>query len=155
MDKNSIVPESVIANMQAYHVSAWNAGDMGREDPLEKEMATQSSTLAWRIPWSEEPGRLQVHGVAKSQSTEQTHTHTHFIQLFSPGNTALLINNIMLYTFCNLRGFRCKNHRNLWHFDGMSLVGKGEFVWIMNPPSRSSTHGPEGHITDLIVQTSH
>ena len=83
------------------------------------------------------------------------HTHTHFIQLFSPGNTALLINNIMLYTFCNLRGFRCKNHRNLWHFDGMSLVGKGEFVWIMNPPSRSSTHGPEGHITDLIVQTSH
>ena len=59
LDKNSIVPESVIANMQAYHVSAWNAEDMGREDPLEKEMATQSSTLAWRIPWSEEPGRLQ------------------------------------------------------------------------------------------------
>ena len=37
----------------------------------------------------------------------------------------------------------------------MSLVGKGEFVWIMNPPSRSSTHGPQGHITDLIVQISH
>ena len=31
----------------------------GREDPLEKEMATHSSTLAWRIPWREEPGRLQ------------------------------------------------------------------------------------------------
>ena len=30
----------------------------GREDPLEKEMATHSSTLAWRIPWTEEPGRL-------------------------------------------------------------------------------------------------
>ena len=31
---------------------------LGREDPLEKEMATQSSILAWRIPWREEPGRL-------------------------------------------------------------------------------------------------
>ena len=33
-----------------------------REDPLEKEMATHSSTLAWRIPWMEEPGRLQSMG---------------------------------------------------------------------------------------------
>ena len=32
---------------------------LGREDPLEKEMATHSSILAWRIPWTEEPGRLQ------------------------------------------------------------------------------------------------
>ena len=40
---------------------------LGREDPLEKEMATQSNILAWKIPWTEKPGRLQVHGVAKSQ----------------------------------------------------------------------------------------
>ena len=32
---------------------------LGQEDPLEKEMATHSSTLAWKIPWIEEPGRLQ------------------------------------------------------------------------------------------------
>ena len=32
---------------------------LGREDPLEKEMATHSSTLAWKIPWTEEPGGLQ------------------------------------------------------------------------------------------------
>ena len=32
---------------------------LGREDPLEKEMATHSSILAWRIPWTEEPGELQ------------------------------------------------------------------------------------------------
>ena len=32
---------------------------LGREDPLEKEVATHSSILAWRIPWREEPGRLQ------------------------------------------------------------------------------------------------
>ena len=46
-----------------------NAGDMscgvqslGWEDPLEKEMAPHSSTLAWRIPWTEEPDRLQSIG---------------------------------------------------------------------------------------------
>ena len=41
---------------------------LGREDPLEKEMATHSSTLAWRISWREEPGRLQSMGVAKGQT---------------------------------------------------------------------------------------
>ena len=35
---------------------------LGREDPLEKEMAIHSSTLAWRMPWREEPGRLQSMG---------------------------------------------------------------------------------------------
>ena len=35
---------------------------LGREDPLEKEMATHSSTLAWKIPWTEEPGMLQSMG---------------------------------------------------------------------------------------------
>ena len=36
------------------------------EDPLEKEMATHSSILAWEIPWTEEPGGATVHGVTKS-----------------------------------------------------------------------------------------
>ena len=35
---------------------------LGGEDPLEKEMATHSSTIAWKIPWSEESGRLQSMG---------------------------------------------------------------------------------------------
>ena len=35
---------------------------LGQEDPLEKEMAAHSSTLAWKIPWMEEPGRLQSRG---------------------------------------------------------------------------------------------
>ena len=39
---------------------------LGREDPLEKEMATHSSILVWKIPWTEEPGGLQSMGVAKS-----------------------------------------------------------------------------------------
>ena len=43
----------------------------GREDPLEKEMATHSSILAWRIPWTEEPGGLQSMGPQESDTTEQ------------------------------------------------------------------------------------
>ena len=39
--------------------SVCNVGDVGWEDPLEKEMATHFSILAWRIPWTEEPGGLQ------------------------------------------------------------------------------------------------
>ena len=41
---------------------------LGREDPLEKELATHSSILAWEIPWAEEPGRLQSIGSQKSQT---------------------------------------------------------------------------------------
>ena len=41
---------------------------LGREDLLEKEMAVHSSTTAWKIPWTEEPGRLQSMGWAKSQT---------------------------------------------------------------------------------------
>ena len=54
--------------------SVYNEGDpvpsLGWEDPLEKEMAIHSRTIAWKIPWTEEPGRLfyGVHGVAKSQT---------------------------------------------------------------------------------------
>ena len=38
---------------------------LGWEDPLEKEMATHSSTLAWKIPWTEEPGRLWSMGLQR------------------------------------------------------------------------------------------
>ena len=41
------------------------AQSLGREHPLEKGMATRSSVFAWTIPWTEEPGRLQVQGVTK------------------------------------------------------------------------------------------
>ena len=42
---------------------------LGWEDPLEKGMATHSSILAWRIPWTEEPGRLQSMGCKESDMT--------------------------------------------------------------------------------------
>ena len=50
---------------------------LGREDPLEKEMATHSSTPAWKIPWMEEPGRLYSPWDRKeSDTTEQLHIKT-------------------------------------------------------------------------------
>ena len=45
-------------------------GSLGWEDPLEKEMATHSSTLAWKIPWMEESGRLQSMGSQRVDTTE-------------------------------------------------------------------------------------
>ena len=51
---------------QTVKASAYNLGDLvrslGWEDPLEKEMAAHSSIVAWKIPWTEEPGGLQSMG---------------------------------------------------------------------------------------------
>ena len=46
---------------------------LGREDPLEESMATHSSILAWRIPWTEESGGLQSNGLKE-------HGHTHYAE---------------------------------------------------------------------------
>ena len=56
---NSLVAQMVkrLSTMQETWVQS-----LGWEDPLEKEMAIHSSTLAWKIPWTEEPGRLQSMG---------------------------------------------------------------------------------------------
>ena len=53
---------------------------LGQEDPLEKGMTLHSSILAWRLPWTEEPGGLQSMGLLKSWirlRDSHTHTHTH------------------------------------------------------------------------------
>ena len=47
-------------------VQVWS---LDQEDPLEKEMATRSSILAWEMPWTEEPGGATVHGVTKEADT--------------------------------------------------------------------------------------
>ena len=60
MDAEAFPGGSVVKNLLA------SVGDMGlipgSEDPLEKEMATHSSILAWEMPWTEEPGRRQSMG---------------------------------------------------------------------------------------------
>ena len=47
-------------------------GSLGQEDPLEEEMATHSSVLDWRVPWTEEPGGLQSIGCKELDMTEAT-----------------------------------------------------------------------------------
>ena len=49
----------------------------GWEDPLEKEMATHSRTLAWKIPWTEEPGRLQSMGLQRVRHDGATSLYIH------------------------------------------------------------------------------
>ena len=60
---------------------------LGWQDPLEKEMAIHSSTIAWKIPWTEEPGRLQSmgsqrvgHDWATSRSCSHSHIHTWLLE---------------------------------------------------------------------------
>ena len=55
---------SLVAQMIKNLPAVWETWvqSLGQEDPLEKRMATHSSTLAWRIPWTEEPGGLQSMG---------------------------------------------------------------------------------------------
>ena len=55
---------------------------LGQEDPLEKEMATHSSILAWTIPWTEELGGLQSTGCEESDRTKRLH--------FQSGNRQLI-----------------------------------------------------------------
>ena len=57
---------------------------LGREDPLEKEMATHSSFLAWKIPWMEEPGGLQSVGLQRVGHDRVTNTCTslHYLHYY-------------------------------------------------------------------------
>ena len=63
---------------------------LGQEDPLEKEIATHSSTLAWRIPWTEEPGSLQTMG---SQSWTRLSNFTSFLSFFLSFNPWIFLPN--------------------------------------------------------------
>ena len=65
---------------------------LGWEDLLEKEMATHSSVLAWRIPWTEEPGRLQYMDFKELDTTERLHIHFQC----STGNKSYLEGNCFI-----------------------------------------------------------
>ena len=70
----------LVAQKLKYLPAMWEVWvpSLGREDPLEKEMATHSSILAWRISWTEEPGGLQSMGsqrVGHNSATKQQQQH--------------------------------------------------------------------------------
>ena len=76
---------------------------LGREDPLEEEMATHSCILAWRIPWTEgySPWRATVHGVAKRWDTTECLTLFAFV-----GRVAFLSCSIFFFFFYFLPDYR-------------------------------------------------
>ena len=70
LPKGNLVAQSqasLVAQMVKCLPAVWETQvqSLGWEDPLEKEMATHSSTLSWKIPWTEEPGRLQSMGLQR------------------------------------------------------------------------------------------
>ena len=68
---------SVVKNLLANTRDAGDASSThGSERSMEEEMATHSSILAWKIPWTEDPGRLQSKGSQESDTTEQLSMHT-------------------------------------------------------------------------------
>ena len=73
---------------------------LGWEDTLEKEMAPHPSTLAWRIPWTEKPGRLQSMGCKESDTTERLHFQGKLkgIKSEQTAQDALLVDNKRLKT---------------------------------------------------------
>ena len=75
---------SLLAQMVKSLPAMWETWvqSLGQEDPLEKELATHCSILAWRISWTEEPGRLESMGSQKVNTNERlTHTHRGIIKI--------------------------------------------------------------------------
>ena len=78
---SSLVAQTVKHLCTMWETWVWS---LGREDPLEKEMAIHSSTIAWRIPWTEERGRLQSMGlqrVGHDWATSLSFTYTVYVYL--------------------------------------------------------------------------
>ena len=111
---------------------------LGQEDPLEKEMTAHFSILAWKIPWTEEPGRLQhmglqrgEHNWAIEQSKDaQMEYNGLFLSLYIKleGNK-MSVKDVWKITRCNLRVegkcWQTGNSKKRWmgHRDKMSLHG--------------------------------
>ena len=91
---------------------------LGPEDPLEKEMATHSSTLAWKMPWTGEPGRwATANGVAKSRTRLRN-----FPFLFL-SFTLIVLKNIVIYLVAS----------------GLCCIMRNLLLWCMD--SRVVAHG--------------
>ena len=81
-----------------------------REDRGEKEMATHSSILAWRIPWTEEPGGLQSMGSQESDTTERLN---HYLDCDPLGLSFILrLRSVATLYTRNLRSIACQGTRS-------------------------------------------
>ena len=80
---------SLVLAKRAQETQETRIRSLGQEDPLEEEMATHSSILAWEIPWTEEPGRL--HSIASRSQTrlKQFSTHRNERSVFVTGQVEI------------------------------------------------------------------
>ena len=128
---------------------------LGREDPPEKEMATHSSTLAWKIPWREEPGRLQSMG-SQSQTWLRDFTYTWLgrVEDYDP----LWACTCIRVTFCVSEdcltepGPGWGKLRNI----PTSLAGNGTHrtTALPSPPMESTTFSPPGKSSGTRTELS-
>ena len=91
----------LVAQMVKCLPATWET--QGGEDPLEKEMAIHSSTLAWKIPWTEEPGRLQSMGSKESDTTERLHFTSYrevFYTVYLKMSCSLYLSNVSGLLLC-------------------------------------------------------
>ena len=93
------------------------AQSLSWEDPLEEEMATHSSILAWRIPWTREPGGLQSMGLKEQDKTEWLNMHTQEIEIKSYWLEENIYKPSLWERTCNslcekLSKHNCKNRNN-------------------------------------------
>ena len=107
---------SLVAQTVKHLPTMWETQvqSLGREDPLEKEMATNSSTLAWKIPWTEEPGRLQSMGSQRVRHDWATSLHF----------TLLACKFLLLYLHLVLVSGWC------WHFKMCWMVSCAWFLFL-------------------------
>ena len=85
---------------------------LGQEDPLEEEKATCSSILAWRIPWTEEPGGLRPWGRKESDTAGGLRRVSHWPQ-DAPENSVIEIDNILMQYFEKIE-FDAKKKNPCW-----------------------------------------
>ena len=98
---------SLVAQMVKLLPAVWKTWvqSLGWEDPLEKEMATHSSTPAWKIPWTEEPGRLQSMGLQKVGHDWVTSLHfcaQTWLQDFHRGQERADLTSLCTSSFCKI-----------------------------------------------------
>ena len=94
---------------------------LGWEDPLKKGMATHSSIFAWRILWTEEPGRLQSMGLQRIRQDWATHTHIHSLGEDSPYEV-----NYHIHHLTNL-SFVC-----VWEHLGSILLANFNYITVLS-----------------------
>ena len=121
--------EGVVKNLPA---EAGDTGDavqsLGREYPLEKEMATHSSIPAWKIPWTEEPGRLQFMG---SQRVGHDWATSLSLSLFflNEAHSLVELQKVIKLSYPNMWNYNCVSAWKKGVHEGMRADSRG--IWLM------------------------